>query len=77
MGRVGQRHTQVAFHSGKSLSNHRAGSHVGPTSTLDGCGEEKFLDPTGVKLRTVQLRTSRFGPSTILFCPEMVLPLIN
>jgi hypothetical protein len=75
MGRGGQRHPQADFHSGKSPGNHRAGSHVGPTSTLDGCGEKKFLDPAGVKPRTVQPLTSRCGPSTVLFCPEMVLPL--
>jgi len=71
----GQRHPQAAFHPGKSPGNHWTGSQVGPTSTLEGCGEEKFLDPTGVKPRTVQPITSRFGPSTALFCPEMVLPL--
>lgn len=71
----GQRHPQAAFRPGKSPGNHCA-------STLDECGEEKFLDPTGIKPRAVQSLTSRFGPSTVLFCPEMVLhydraPLIN
>jgi hypothetical protein len=78
----GQRHPQAAFHPGKGLGNHWAGSQVGPTFTLDGCGEEKFLDPAGVKPRTVQPLTSILGQVLYSFvlkwnCHYDLAPLIN